>query len=322
MTPSWIELGGALDTEPLAARPTPSHAVPGTWFSCGRGSLARVLDLVRPARAYLPAWACDTLVEPFAARGVAVARYPIGPDLRPRALPAPTDDALLVVIVPFGDAGPWLDDLRRAWARRLMVDATQGYPLEGFPDCWTFNSARKFFGVPDGSMLWGPEGVDVGAAAEGVERSDAHLRARAEGAPEARALFRRHEATFGPKAEAPSRASVERLGQLDHQGLADDRLRRWHEYHRRLAATNTLVLPAEPTAAPLAYPYLPAQPVRHQALWDVRAWVPVFWPECEGSPDAFVRELAGGLLPLPVDRRTTEAAAAELCDIVLALQRR
>ena len=38
----------------------------------------------------------------------------------------------------------------------MRSSAVQAFFRRGTPDAWSFNSARKFFGVPDGAFLYGP----------------------------------------------------------------------------------------------------------------------------------------------------------------------
>jgi hypothetical protein len=191
---------------------------------------------------------------------------------------------------------------------RVVIDDTQAFFRRGSRDAWSFNSARKFFGVPDGGYLYGPV-----AGIEALPPSDTadcdHLLARAAG-EDARAweLFKLHEARIGIEPRAMSRVSARLLGAIDMTWARRCRQVNFEALHRRLGSLNTIGIPLESVAAagPMCYPFLPAMDVEKTALSRRGVFVPTFWPEIETRPnDGFEweRALARRLLPLPVDHR-------------------
>ena len=59
-------------------------------------------------------------------------------------------------------------------------------------------------------------------------------------------------------------------------------------------------------AVPFCYPFLPARPSLHRALWQREIFVPRLWPEIAARPAEgfeWERDLAARLLPLPIDHR-------------------
>ena len=77
-------------------------------------------------------------------------------------------------------------------------------------------------------------------------------------------------------------------------------------------------------AAPFCYPFLPARPSLHEALWRRDVFVPRLWPDViarTGPRFARERDLAARLLPLPVDHRYGGDDMQRVCDALCEVSR-
>jgi hypothetical protein len=188
----------------------------------------------------------------------------------------------------------------------VVVDDTQAFFRRPAPATCSFNSARKFFGVPDGAYLYG-EDCDSGSLPPSDAADCDHLLARLAGDRDAWDLFRRHESRIGVEPRAMSEVARRILATIDY---GRSRLRRAENFavlHRRLQSHNMLDLPLDNgSGAPLCYPFLPAGAVDRGALARMDLYVPTFWPEIDGRAGGgheWERDLARRLLPLPIDQR-------------------
>src|SRR5207244_4125851 len=117
---------------------------------------------------------------------------------------------------------------------RMVVDDTQAFFRRGDPDAWSFNSARKFFGVPDGAFLYGPAD-DLDALPPSEAGDCDHLLARLAGDDErAWQQFKAHEARVGIEPRAMSAVSARLLDAVDMERARRCRLANFETLHRLL----------------------------------------------------------------------------------------
>lgn len=313
-TPGGI--GGFVGAE-RARRPSEPFHPGAVRVSSARAALARLLVEVQPQRVFVPDWICDTVLAPILSTRCAVERLAVGADLLPTTLPAPDPGELLLLVDPFALGHATIHACAHL-GPRLVVDLTQALYRTPPHGCWGIASARKFLGVPDGAFVWGPTNLPRPTSVN--ERVGAeHLTARAAGASEALDLYRRNEAALSTEYLAPSALSDELLDRIDHTEVQRRRTANAAVLHTRLKVHNQLELPEHlPTdAVPMAYPFLPKQPVPHAALYAEQIWAPRLWPErCEdGQP--FTRHLSRHLLPLPCDQRYSTAHMHHIADVVV-----
>jgi hypothetical protein len=284
-----------------------AYHIDALGLTSGRACLASILDVEQPKRVYLPFFCCDSLLLPLEERGIPWTFYPVDEALTP-CLDAldPQPDEWVLVIHYFGLQRALMDELFRRYGSRLIVDNTQAFfettPQRG----WWFNSARKFFGVPDGAYLHGPASLEPPA---GVNRviSCEHLLLRKEGRQEeAYAAFLQHEAKISTRVLRMSPLSAALLARLDYSQIQARRRDNFLRYHQALESMNTFPVVLEAGAVPFCYPLVLPHPIDRQVLFDQQVFVPTLWKEILARPDTgytLERELCQRLLPLPVDHR-------------------
>ena len=317
-----MTIGGFLPLETAtAAAPAACHHPGAVALASGRACWHAVLRDRRPERVLLPFYICDAVLQPLTALQVPFEFYALDESFRPAALPAPCGRGLALVVNYFGMQSSFVAG---AAGRdpRIVVDDTQAFFRRGQPDRWSFNSARKFFGVPDGGFLYGPAG-DLGDLPPSDIDDCAHLVTRLRG-DDARAweLFRAHEARIGIDVRAMSRTSAGLLAAVDIDAACRRRVANFRALHEALGPANTIRLPLDlgDDDVPMCYPFLPAREVDRAAVARAGAFVPMFWPEVAARTDggfAWERAIAGRLLPLPIDHRYTASHMAALAGMLL-----
>ena len=286
----------------------PYHAR-GVALASGRACWHAALRACRPRRALVPFYICDAVLQPLIATGTPFDFYALDAAFRPAADAQPAAGELMLVVNYFGVQTPLVAAAVERHADRLVVDDTQAFFRRGSADVWSFNSARKFFGVPDGGFLYGPAAGDLGDLPPSDVDDCDHLLARLSGDDGlAWDRFKQHEARIGIELRAMSSTSTRLLDAVD---MAEARRRRQENFealHRRLRAVNTIALPLDAAASegPMCYPFLPAADVDRSALTRLGVYVPTFWPEVltrAGGGFDWERTAAHRLLPLPIDHR-------------------
>jgi hypothetical protein len=310
-------IGGFLPLE-LAPAGEPYHAS-AVALTSGRACWHVILRSCRPSRVLVPFYVCDAVLQPLYATATPFAFYPITDGFEPDLEREPAAGELLLVVNYFGLLTATVDALVLAHPGRVVVDDTQAFFRRGNPGGgWSFNSARKFFGVPDGGFLYGP--------VTGIERlppsasADCdHLLTRLAGDDQrAWDQFREHEMRIAIEPRAISAVSARLLDGVDLSRARCRRRSNFEVLHRRLASINTIARPLDiADQAPMCYPFLPAADVDRAALSRAGVFVPLLWPEIEERRDpgfAWERLIARRLLPLPIDQRYGRDDMNDLCE--------
>jgi hypothetical protein len=306
-------IGGFFELE-LPQAGQPYHRAPA--LTSGRACLGVHLDELKPSRVHVPFFVCDALLAPIRSRGLDVAFYPIDERFEPRAIDAAPSD--VVVRIDYfglrGDAACADRDTRTVW------DFAQSFFTRPLAGVRAFNSARKWFGVPDGAFLFGaacrPHAVNVDAPYD-------HLVNRLLGRQDAAfEQFQQSEARITDRPLGMSMLSARLLDGIDYAAVAERRRSNFARLAQRLDPINELQLAPEAGAVPFCYPFLPWQPIDRRRLHEVAIYVPTFWPELTARSAVgfdFERRLAEQLLPLPIDHRIGPVECDRIVDVVLAL---
>jgi hypothetical protein len=320
-------IGGFLPLEvPAALVAEPYHAE-AVALASGRACWHVVLRVSRPRRVLIPFFVCDAVLQPLAATGTAFEFYAIDRSFRPVAAALePNDGDLILIVNYFGVLTSFVGDCVRRQPSRVAVDDTQAFFRCGTSAAWSFNSARKFFGVPDGAFLYGPAHGIGDLPPSDVADCD-HLLTRLAGDDgEAWEQFKRHEARIGIEPRAMSAISTRLLAAVDMARARRQREQNFNTLHARLGTLNTIALPLGEIDGdgPMCYPFLPAVDVDRRALNRLGIFVPTFWPEIDARAERgfeWERHVARRLLPLPVDHRYGREAMDTLAHSILQVLR-
>lgn len=309
--------GGFLGLEPVGSGHGPYHGVPA--LSTGRSCLRFILEAMRPRRVHVPFYVCDTLLAPLRAAAVEFRFYTLDHRLAPAAPPDGVSEGELYVCVNyFGLMGGLAATLGARFGERVVVDDVQAFFRRGTKDTWSFNSARKFFGVPDGAYLYGP--VDTLPKMPPAAPMVAHLTDRV-GGDRGRAyrLFRHHETSLDAELRGMSELTAKLMEEIDFDGIAARRRANYRALDGLLGTRNRLRLSLGEGDVPLYYPFLGSVPLREELIRR-GVYVPCLWPEVAARSNTMFtweRELAVRLCPLPVDQRYEAEAMQEVAVRVL-----
>jgi len=300
-------IGGFLELEAQRGSEGAWHAQAPALTS-GRACLRAILEMTRPARVLVPLYICDAALEPMRRLNIPVEFYGVTQSLEPDRSDWPPDAAVLLVNY-FDLKHRQASSTAALLGERAVVDDTQAFFRRGRDGSFSFNSARKFFGVPDGAYAYGP-GIDrIRTSGRNDAVPGEHLSTRRAGdVDRAYRQFQMAEAQVSCELLSPSSCSQDVLAGVAYDDARAARRRNFIQLHDALGALNTLPIDfsLDPDAAPLCYPFLPNRPSMHRALWQREIFVPRFWPEVTDRVDtgfAWERDLATRLLPLPIDHR-------------------
>ena len=318
-------IGGFLELETRRDSHGPWHAT-ALALTSGRSCLRAILEVNRPRSAFVPFYICDSALEPFRWLDIPIEFYGLTRSLEADRSDWPPD-GVVVVVNYFDLKNRHVDVVSRTLGARAIVDDTQAFFRRGRQGSFSFNSARKFFGVPDGAFAYGP-GLD-GVRARG--RNDAvpadHLTTRRTGDLElAYRQYQRAESQVSCDLLSPSACTQELLAGVAYDEAFQARRRNFMQLHDCLGELNTLPVDfsLHADAAPSCYPFLPSRASLHEALWQREIFAPRLWPDIAARTDAgfgWERELAVRLLPLPIDHRYNSGDMGRVADAVREVSR-
>jgi hypothetical protein len=303
-------VGGFFELEVARAR-SPYHRG-ALGLTSGRACLKVILQALRPTKVYVPFYVCDAVLQPIRMLGIDFEFYGITPELNPDIAVSPRKGECLIYVDYFGLKTRTLRSLRAGLDATVVADDTQAFFTRPGDGEWSFNSARKFFGVPDGGYLYGPVVMDLGALQPNQEVAYDHLISRLLCRQElAYAQYRASEAQVSVETKLMSRLSERLLASVDYDFVIDRRRRNFRLLHERLGAANTLAMDLGELGehVPFCYPFLPAVALERTKLHRRSIFVPALWNEVRERHAAgftLERGLSEKLLPLPVDHRWDE----------------
>jgi hypothetical protein len=299
-------IGGFFELElPGGGAPYHEYAFP---MASGRACLRRILECLRPRRLWTPFYVCDAVLPAIQRAGSTVQFYAIDDALDP-VLPqgVPAADEVVMYVNYFGIKGATAARLAGSFGRRAIVDDTQAFFQKGYAGSFSFNSARKFFGVPDGGFAYG-DGLEDAPVRQPQDVRCDHLVNRLLGRQQAFEQYRQSEACVSDAPVAMSSVSARLLANVDCASALAARRRNFGRLHELIGGRNRLAVSVDAASAgPFCYPFLAETPIPWDRVWSREIFAPRLWPELDGRRDrdrfAWECELGARVLPLPVDHR-------------------
>jgi hypothetical protein len=299
------------------------HTTPFT-FKNGRSSLHQVLRLVKPSLVYIPYYTCNGLLESFEAGDTKYRFYSINQQLEPNDLPYLEDGEYFLYINYFDVKRAFVNKLSEKYRDKLIVDCTQAFFMKGNGKSWFFNSCRKFFGVPDGSFLYPPEGITIPAPNNKNERyTIEHLLLRFNGhTEEGYQAFVANEMLLGAEIAGMSELSACLLSNINYAEVIIKRITNFKYLDKLFGAFHISPPETGDQGVPMVYPALLNKPIDRKLLNSHRIFIPAFWTDVlnRDGQDAYVeRHITTHLLPLPLDHRYNQKDMERMITLIKPL---
>ncbi|MCL7743681.1 hypothetical protein LV476_01780 [Guyparkeria hydrothermalis] len=279
-----------------------------------RSALKIALKAVSVQKIWLPFYTCDAVVEAVKDLGIELEYYRVNSTFDVDASLSLGEGEFILVIDYFGMSSDSVHrSLRRFGHANTIVDCSQAYFSEHTNALATVWSPRKFFGLPDGGLLYSddprikqPKDRDTTSTTR-----MGHLISRLTNSPEmAYQQYKEAEQAIGASPVLGMSKLTERLlHSVDREAAKAARNMNARYLHEQLREYNQLNLDFGTDPAPLCYPLLPNVKTASRAdLIKNRVFVPSYWPEVltrveEGS---FEWNLVNNGLFLPCDQRYTK----------------
>ena len=285
-------------------------------LSTGRACLMVILEYLMPRLVYVPFYTCDAALEPFVRLGIQTRYYSLDKTLFPHELPPLKEGEYLLWTNYFGICSEHTRRIKEYYEGQVILDDTHAFFQNGHSGYWSFTSARKYFGVPDGAFLYAPVHLEIKADRfTGISLAHGLLR-RLGRQEEAYEAYKLYERSLDCNVHRISEVSEGLLRGVDTTWVADVRRQNFNFMHAALKEVNCLPI-GQVSDVPFCYPYLPASPIDRNGLNAKGIFVPSLWPDIasrgiEGFD--FEKRISVELLPLPIDHRYTPADLQYILD--------
>lgn len=285
-------------------------------LSTGRACMNFICKKVQVNLVYLPFYCCDALIQPVLQNKIAYKFYAVNADFEISDEIKLGPGEFVVYINYFGIKSAYCKELMTVYGDHLILDYTQSFFEKGENTTWSFNSARKFFGVPDGGFLYGPD-----LRTKKLERNPfyqySHLVEKKYGNQEdAYAKFIAYESQIRSDVYRISLISENVLRRVSMNEIKKKRKENFSIYFKAFAGNNLLRFEDISYETPFAYPLLLEKKVEKSILHQSGIYIPTLWNDPLQRPERkfnYERYLCERLLPLPLDQRYGE----EDCQIVI-----
>lgn len=294
----------------------------GIRLNSGRNCLEYILLSRNYIKIYIPYYTCDAIIETIQKIDVKYEFYHVNIQLeiseRINLFP---DEALLYTNY-FGLKQLYVEKLAIEFGNQLIIDNTQAFfdmPIEKVD---TFNSCRKFFGVPDGAYLF----TEV-VLKENMKEAVSHNRMtslleRIDLSPEdGFSDYQREEGLFSNMPLYRMSKLTRRLMQsIDYEKVVSRRKINYNILCTALEDTNIIRLPKEKEAVPMVYPYFCQKRNLRQYLIDNRVYVACYWQSVLHRINIYDVEysLVNDITPLPIDQRYSEIDMYRIVELIKA----
>ena len=124
-------------------------------FNSGSSALEFFLINSKYNSVYIPYYTCDEVIKVIKKLNLSYHFYNINSNFQPQInLDVLNDKTLLIINIYFGINNQNVNELLNL-SKHIIVDASQAFFYKPLKNRFSFNSIRKFFGVPDGGFLCG-----------------------------------------------------------------------------------------------------------------------------------------------------------------------
>lgn len=194
--------------------------------------------------------------------------------------------------------------------RNLIVDNAQAFYEVGH-SLAAFNSARKFFGVPDGGYLYSRDQVKMPDVFSVSWNKCTALLKRCElPASEGYGDFKETEHMIAEEPIARmSKLTKRLLCNIDYEIVKKKRIENYQYLHAQLGKYNQIKADLNEDDVPLVYPFLVDKHGLREKMIANKIYVATYWPGV--SPNKLI-----DIIPLPIDQRYSEADMNDISAVI------
>lgn len=311
-----MEYGGYMEFERFEGKIL--HA-DGIALNCGRSCLGYIFETKAVRKIYLPYFLCESVRDTAEKYGVEIGFYHIGRDFKPIIDFEVGNDEFLYIVNYYGQLTEEYVRQSIKNNKNIILDNAQDYFADPIAGVHTIYICRKYFGVPDGAILYTSFHNDTEYERDIVNNRMQFLMGRLE--ENASKFYEGYKYNDKYLEDRPVRRmsliSENILRAVDYESVKIRRSENWRYVSDRLSQYNALT-PVK-SEGPFAYPLLIDNGMKmKKRLSEKRIYLPTLWPNIieECAEGTIEKEYASNILPIPIDQRYSLKDMKAMCEIV------
>lgn len=291
------------------------------YLNTARNCFEYILIARNYRKVYIPYYTCEVMLQPLQKHHVKYEFYSINEQLEPTENIYLLENEAFLYTNYFGLKQNCVESLSVLYGSQLIVDNAQAFyapPINGID---TFYSPRKFFGVPDGGILYTDSVLEQDFPEDKSYDRMQHLLQRIdEDAESGYAAFRRADDELDYQPIKKMSALTEKiLESINYDEIREKRVRNYQCLHDFLSSTNKFDFQLHENDVPMVYPYLPLNGRSYRTDFIMnRVFVATYWLNVLqwSKKDSLECLLAEKLLPLPIDQRYSTSELYKLFTLI------
>lgn len=276
-------------------------------LNTARNCLEYILKNYKPKRVYIPKYTCSAVLEPLSRLNIEYSFYKINENLEITNPIKLAPGEYIIYTNYFGIKDAYIPQISKDYQNQLILDNSQAFYSQPLKIGHTFYSPRKFFGVPDGGILFTNKILDEELPTDISFGRMAHLSKRIDiGAEAGYEDFKHNDASLmNQPIKHMSTLTRHLLNGIDYTKAKQKREANFALLHDWLGSRNKLMLDLGSLNGPMAYPFWADDSSLKQKLINQKVFVATYWPNifewCR--PDELEYKITQNLLALPIDQR-------------------
>lgn len=298
------EYGGYFELENFRGNEYHRQAI---RLNSARNSIVYLMRAKKINKLYIPYFLCNSVKNILIKHNLIFEEYHIDKNLRP-ILENKLKNNEYVLIVNYFDQ---LQDIEiqefKGAYNNVIVDNTQSFFRKELQGIDSFNSCRKFFGVPDGSYLYTDSVLTENLERDKSYERMTHLLGRFEvDASSFHSFFSKNDAKISDiPLKKMSKLTKNLLSGIDYDFAFEQRMNNFNLFFHAFEKENVLNL----TPGKFCYPlYIENGEYIRKKLIEKKIYVPILWPNIQYSEGAseLEKSFAKNIVNLPCDHRYDE----------------
>lgn len=280
-------------------------------YNSARSAFVSLLKQLSIRSVWMPRYICNSMINAVTRQGIQVYYYSINQNFEIVENVAPSRSTPLLYVNYFGVCESQAKEvIERFGPGSVIIDNAQALYSKPFDCLGTIYSPRKFFGLPDGGLLFTkyPNARPPKIRDDSSINRMTHLISRLSGGPEsAYAEYLRAEKEIGLlPVMAMSNLTNRLLGSIDYDNGERLRARNAKYLQQILGEKNKLAIELPDDTAPLCYPFYPSvQTLSRAEMIENRIFIPSYWTEVLSrvTEDSFEARMVKDVFYIPCDQR-------------------
>ncbi len=280
-------------------------------LNCARNALRYVIEAYNIKEIYIPFYTCPVVWQSIKKHDCKIKFYHLDNNFMP-TVDFPID-AFVLYTNYFGICARNVKKLAEKY-ENLIVDNAQAFYMPKYGIA-SFNSIRKFFGVPDGSILYCDKKLNVELPKDTSYQRFSHLLKRIDETAQFgyQDFCENDDSLIGSEIKDISNLTKAIFETIDIESARKKRLENFEFLHEILKDSNRLNIDLDKDDVPMVYPYL-NDGMKRKKLIDNKIYVAYYWGSiAKEQPEYDFQE---NLIPLPIDHRYSREDLRIIVDVL------